>query len=217
MARASGRGELSPFPPGELARLAETVGADQVDAGAPLMVESEPVACVGVIHHGEVELHTRSRTRRVVLQVLHPGDVFGDIPFLCRMPAPFGARALTDVTVTRLDPGALWSVLDAHPRLCERFLFSMASRLWKLQQRLLELTAGDLRSQVATLLLDETGGDRGVIHLPQVTLAELLAATRPSVNGALKQLEREGAVRLGYRRIEVVDPDALRDGAASRR
>lgn len=217
MARCSGRGELSPFPLGELAKLREMVGADEVEAGTPLMVESKPVAFVGVIHDGEVELHHRAGLRRVVLQVLRPGDVFGDVPFLCRVPAPFGARALTDATITRLDPQALWSVLGAHPHLCERFLFSMASRLQRMQHRLLELTAGDLRSQVATLLLDETRGGAGVVHLSQATLAELLAATRPSVNGVLKDLEREGALQLGYRRIEVIDPDLLRDGAGATR
>lgn len=173
LARCSGRGELSPFPAGELDRLLETVGSDDVEAGTPLMTEGKPVAFVGVIHRGVVELHHRAKVRRIVLQLLHGGDVFGDIPFLCGVPAPFGARALTDATITRLDPDTLWSVLGAHPHLCQRFLFSVASRLQRMQHRLLELTAGDLRSQ----------------------------------------LEREGAVRLGYRRIEVVSPELLRVGA----
>lgn len=214
MARCSGRGELSPFGAAELHRLRDQVGVDAVDAGTPLMFEGKPVPFVGVIHDGEVELYTRSGIRRVVLQVLRPGDVFGDIPFLCGVPALFGARALTSATVTKLDPAGLWGVLQTQPHLCERFLFSMASRLQRMQHRLLELTAGDLRTQVVTLLLDETGGGPGSVRLTQATLAELLAASRPSVNSVLKDLERDGALEVGYRHIKVVDPTRLRNRSA---
>jgi CRP-like cAMP-binding protein len=127
MARCSGRGEFSPFATTELRRLNEQVGVHTVEAGTPLMVENRRVPFVGVIHEGEVELHARSGIRRLVLQVLRRGDVFGDIPFLCRVPAPFGARALTEVILTKLDPDAFWTLLQTHPHLCERFLFSMAS------------------------------------------------------------------------------------------
>lgn len=75
---------------------------------------------------------------------------------------------------------------------------------------MLELMAGDLRMQVATLLLDETDGGKEIVYLSQSTLAELLAATRPSVNSVLKDIEREGAVELGYRQIRVVDAKLLR-------
>jgi hypothetical protein len=79
-----------------------------------------------------------------------------------------------------------------------------------MQSRLLELTQRDLRGQVASLLLNETEDRAGEIQLPQSTLAELLGATRPSVNQVLKSFQAEGLVRLSYRRVEVLDPERLR-------
>ena len=104
--------------------------------------------------------------------------------------------------------------LAARPALAQRFLYSLASRLDRMQQRLLQLTGGDLRRQVASLLLDETGDAHLVVRLPQATLAQLLGATRPAVNRVLKALEAEGLIRLGYREIEVADPRALERIAA---
>ncbi|MFU8840618.1 MAG: helix-turn-helix domain-containing protein [Nitriliruptoraceae bacterium] len=40
-------------------------------------------------------------------------------------------------------------------------------------------------------------------------IAGLLGTTRPSVNRVRKGLEEAGHVRIGSRRIEVVDPEAL--------
>jgi CRP-like cAMP-binding protein len=112
--------------------------------------------------------------------------------------------------VIDIDASSFWSLLESRPQVCQRFLFSVASRLQRTQQRLLELTSGDLRHQVAALLLDETGGTDGIIPLSQSMIAALLGASRSNVNRALKDLEAWGHVRLGYRSIEVVEPDRLR-------
>lgn len=209
MARCVGQDDLSPFGPEDIDQLTGDLGVRQVAAGTPLMAEAKPIRSIGVILAGDVQLTRRKGHRRVVLQILHAGDVYGDIPFLCHMPPPFSARSLTPADVVEIDAVTFWRMLHTRPHLCQRFLFSVASRLQRMQQRLLEVTSGDLLCQVASLLLDETGGGEGVIPLTQATVAELLGATRSNVNRALKELQDRGAVRLAYRRIEVTDASRL--------
>ncbi len=59
---------------------------------------------------------------------------------------------------------------------------------------------------------DETAGVGGEVRLTQTTIAGLLGASRQAVNGVLKDLEREGALEIGYRRVAVIDPVQLADG-----
>jgi CRP-like cAMP-binding protein len=217
MARCLGRGELFPFTGHEIDLLAASIGVRRVGAGTPLLHEGRPVEVMGLIEAGEVELYRRTGIRRVALQILREGDLLGDIPFFCRMPAPFSARAVSDAAVIEIDRDTLTRLLGTQPALAQRFMFSLASRLERMQRRLLEVTTGDLRSQVATLLLDEAGDGVGLVRLPQATLAELLGATRPSVNRVLKALESEGLLQVTYRQIEVRDPEGLRGAAAGRR
>lgn len=209
MARCVGRGELAPFSDLEIAELERVIGVRHVAAGGPLLAQGADVGHIGIITSGEVELTHRRRGRREVLQVLHPGDVYGDIPLLCALPTPFGARAANDVHVIELDAERFWALLEQRPHVCRRVLFSVASRLERMQRRVLTLTAGDLTHQVAALLLDETGPGAGVVPLSQHTIAELLGATRPSVNRVLKAFEQAGHLQLTYRRIEVLDPGGL--------
>jgi CRP/FNR family transcriptional regulator, cAMP and macrophage regulator len=215
LARTLGRGDLAPFTDADLEALAASTEVERVHAGTRLMTEGEPVTAIGIIESGRVELYRRTKMRRVVLQVLREGDVFGDIPFLCDVPPPFSARALTDAAVIRLDAAALHRFLIERPAVCHRFLFSLAARLQRMQGRLLQLTRGNLRQQVATLLLDETEGRVGQVALSQATLAELLGASRPAVNKVLKEFEAAEAVRLGYRQIEVREPSTLSTLASS--
>lgn len=214
MARCLGRGDLFPFSPREVEELAATIGVRRVPPGTRLLREGELVDFIGLVEEGELELTRRVGLRRVVLQILRSGDMLGDVPYFCRTGSPFDARALTDVVLIAIDGAALARLFATRPAICQRFLYSLASRLERMQRRLLELTTGDLRSQIAALLLDETGGGPGVLRLPQATLAQLLGATRPSVNRILKSFEAEGSVRLRYRTVEVVDAAALARAAA---
>ncbi len=210
IARALGRAELSPFSSEDIQELASSIGVRRVSPGTRLMTQGKPVTFIGLIEEGEIELYHRAGLRRVMIQILRPGDTMGDIPYFCQKDAPFSARAITDVVLIQLDDTVLDRLFQTRPALCRRFLYSLAARLERTQLRLLQLTRGDLRSQVAALLLDETEGHLGSIRLPQSTLAELLGATRPSVNRVLKAFEAEGLIGVDYRRVEIRDRDALR-------
>jgi len=197
------------FTAGEIDELSRLVGVHRVEAGTPLLRQGDPVKHIGVIVSGDVELLHRRATRRVVVQVLHPGDLYGDIPLLCGLSMPFSARTLTDAAVIELPHDRFWQLVDHRPDITRCLLFSLASRVERLQRRLLAVTSGDLSHQVSALLLDEVGDAPGEVRLSQATIAELLGSTRPTVNRVLHQLADAGHVTLGYRRIEVVDPSGL--------
>jgi CRP-like cAMP-binding protein len=209
IARSLGRGDLFPFTPEDVAELAERIGFASYEPGTRLLAPGGPVEWIGLIEYGEVELSHRSGVRRMVLQILRDGDLLGDVPYFCRLPSPYTARTLTEVMLIRLEREDLEALLASHPMIAQRFLYSLASRLERMQRRLLQLTGGELRTQVASLLLDEAGADSGPVGLPQATLAELLGARRPSVNRVLKELEAKGMIRLAYRRVDILDAGAL--------
>lgn len=55
------------------------------------------------------------------------------------------------------------------------------------------------------------GDGRAVdLELTQSTLAQMLRTSRPRLNQVLKGMQRSGAVEVGYRRILLADPAALR-------
>ncbi len=213
LAKSLGRGELAPFTPGDVAALAESIGFEEVPAGTRLMTEGETSPVVSIIQRGTVELYRLDGRRRVILQVLRDGGVLGDAPLLSDSPPEFSARALTDCELIRLSGSDLHRFLRDNPAVCHRFVVSLAIRLQRMQARLLQVTQGNLRHQVACLLLEETTGGTGdddVVPLTQGTIAQLLGVARPSVNRVLGEMAEAGLVELGYRRIRVLDAIGLR-------
>ncbi|MDP8956440.1 MAG: Crp/Fnr family transcriptional regulator [Actinomycetota bacterium] len=209
IARAVGRGDLFPFTNAEIRELASLLGVERLEPGTRILAMGDDVRFIGILESGEVEVYHRAGLRRVVLQVLRTGDMIGDVPYFCRMPAPFSVRTISEAVMLRLDDERITVLLATRPVIAQRFLYSLASRLERMQRRLLQLTGRGLRAQVATLLMDEMDGDRRRLELPQAMIAELLGVTRPSVNKVLKELEADGIVALTYRRVEVLDPERL--------
>lgn len=94
-----GRGTRAPIGEKDVAELVAEVGEERHTAGSFVFREGEAAAQVHIIREGSIELSREINGRRVTVQVLRPGDVFGDVPLLLGEPEPFDARAVVDSTV----------------------------------------------------------------------------------------------------------------------
>ena len=202
------RGPTSPLGTGDLAMLAEEMGTESVAGGMFVFREGDESARVHVVRTGGVELSRILGGRRVTLQVLRPGDVFGDVPAFLGAPEPFDARAIEDSTLLSLEADALFALLQTRPAIARRWFVSMAERMAGLQSRLIDLLAGGLEAQLASVLL-RNADDVGEVKITQKDLGAMLGVQRSSVQRVLKDLESAGLIELGYRRITVADSGGL--------
>jgi CRP-like cAMP-binding protein len=214
VARCVGRGQSAPLRPEDLAALASTLEVRPFRPGSVLFSGGEPSPGVWIVRDGRIELSVGSGRRRAVVQLLRPGDVDGDIQLLLEMSLPYTGRAISEVTSLFLTREDFETLLATHPAIARRWLSSVAQRLAASQARILALLGGSLAVQTASLL-DEEAVD-GRVELPQRTLAAMLGVQRPSLNKVLKDLERDGFIRISYSTIEVVDRTGLATRARPR-
>ena len=207
VARCVGRGEAAPLRPGDVAALAGTLHVRELGSGAVAFKAGDPAAGVWIVRDGRVELSVGSGRHRAVVHVLRPGDVDGDIQMLLGMPMPYTGRAVADARCLFLASADFEQLLATRLPLSRRWLSSVAQRLAASQARVLGLLGGSLTAQAAQLLIDEA--DDGRVALPQRTLAAMLGVQRPSLNKVLKDLERDGLIRIGYSSIDVLEPARL--------
>ena len=207
VARCVGRGEAAPLRTEDVAALAGTLQARGCGPGQVVFKAGDPTAGVWIVRDGRVELSVGSGRRRAVIHVLRPGDVDGDIQLLLGMPMPYTGRAIADTHCLFLASADFEQLLAARPPTARRWLSSVAQRLAASQARVLGLLGGSLTAQAARLLAEE--GDGGRVGLPQRTLAAMLGVQRPSLNKVLKELERDGLIRVGYAAIDIVDRGGL--------
>lgn len=202
------RGSRAPIGEDDVAKLVAEVGEQTHAGGTFVFRQGEEAARVHILRSGRVELSKVISGRRVVLQMLGPGDVFGDVPALLGEPEPFDARAVVDSTLLSMETPELFRLLATRQRLAQRWMVSLAERMSGLQTRLVDVLAGGLEAQIASHLLREAGDQRRV-DITQAQLAAMLGVQRTSVQRVLKALGDAGLIEVGYGHIELVDLGGL--------
>jgi CRP-like cAMP-binding protein len=117
--------------------------------------------------------------------------------------------ALEDVCALTVSAKRFHELRIQYPELTEWLLLALADRLERASQLLTEALFLDADRRVARRLLDchrafDTG-EPGRLPIRQDDIAAMAGVARPTANRALRRLEECGAVRLGRRRIEIVD------------
>jgi CRP-like cAMP-binding protein len=157
VARCVGRGEAAPLHGEDVAALAGYIQHRRLEPGTVLFPAGRPSAGVWIVRVGTVELAVGSGRRRVVVGLLRPGDVDGDIQLLERMKSPYTARAVDACECLHLPAAAFERLLLERPAITRRWLSSVSTRLSHSQARLLGMLGRSLPEQMAQLLLDEAG------------------------------------------------------------
>ncbi|WP_225782953.1 Crp/Fnr family transcriptional regulator [Xenophilus sp. Marseille-Q4582] len=188
--------------------------------GEMLFRQGDPAGAAGSGFYGLAAGTIKSSTlrgdgREAILAVLEPGNWFGEITLIDGAPRTHDATALSAITVLAVPP-------EAFARLMRDASFANAmARLLAGRVRLLyglaeDNTLRDLRARVARRLLSLARGDatqaanaRPRVVLPQEALAMMLGVTRQTLSAQLNALAAEGVIRLGYRRVDILDFDAL--------
>jgi CRP-like cAMP-binding protein len=208
LARSFGRTDYLPLTPSDLGALAKAGSYVDKYPGTHLFKQGDESLAAYVIEKGEVELYrTRPTGRRVVGRV-RSGAVIGDIAMFQGDPYVSSAKAITAVRAFRLERSRLIPLLIEHPVIAMRWLVAGLSQLEATQRRVIRLMHRTVREQVAEVLLDEAD-EYGEVHLSQSSLADLLGASRQSVNEALASFRSIGATETGYRLIRVTNDAAL--------
>jgi CRP-like cAMP-binding protein len=164
---------------------------------------------------GSVKICTVSRNgKEAVLNVIGPGQVFGEIAVLDGGPRTADAVALVESDILVLDRRDFMPVLRAHPDLAQRLLEVLCGRLRKTSEQLEDAFFLDMPGRMAkALLAAQTGEGPGgamQVQLTQRELGEMIGTARESVNKLLHAWQNEGIVALRRGAIAIRKPEALK-------
>lgn len=187
--------------------------------GEEIFREGTPGDRLYVVGAGKVKLgHTAPDGREHLLAILGPGEILGEVSLYDPGPRTATATALAKTVVVELQHTDLLRVLDARPEISQHLLRSLAIRLRRTNDKVSDLIFSDVPGRVARALL-ELGArfgqhtERGlrVTHdLTQEELAQLVGATRETVNKALAEFSSRGWLQLDGRSVILLDIPKLR-------
>mgnify|MGYP003337481133 FL=1 len=190
----------------------------KVSKGQILFNEGDSGDRLYIVTDGKIKLGIKSIDgRENLLAVLGPGEMFGELSLFDPSPRTATATALTDAKLLGLGQEDLNLWLAEHPEVAKHLLRALAQRLRRTWEAVGDLVFSDVPGRVAKALSElaqkfGTRNDDGlhVAHdLTQEELAQLVGASRETVNKALADFATRGWVRLEARAVVILDEDRL--------
>lgn len=187
--------------------------------GARLFAEGDLGDCLYLVINGKVKLtRTAPDGRENLVSVHGPGDMFGELAMFDPTYRTSTATAVTDARLAQVHHDDLRQVLTNRPAVSLLLLKALAQRLRRITETNTNLIFTDVPGRVAKALLELAAkfgvpGDEGIQvnhDLTQEELAQLVGASRETVNKALADFATRGWIQLSAKSVLLIDPDRLK-------
>jgi CRP/FNR family transcriptional regulator, cyclic AMP receptor protein len=171
-----------------------------------------------VVLEGKVKISRAAPDgRENLLAVLGATEMFGELSLFDRGPRTATVTTVTECVIASLDHDDLRPLLTERPGVSVHLLQALAQRLRRTNEAMADLVFTDVPGRVAKALLDladkfgvpEGDGTRVRHDLTQEELAQLVGASRETVNKALSEFAHRGWLRIEGRSVVMLEPDRL--------
>jgi CRP/FNR family transcriptional regulator, cyclic AMP receptor protein len=190
----------------------------QFDPGDTIFLMGSPGDSMMALLSGSIRISVPSpEGKEIVLAILQPGEIFGEIALLDGKERSADAKAITEVScLAVLNRRDVMAFLDKHPSAWAALVQVLCERLRRTDQQFAEVALMQVPIRLAKALLRLTtqGTDsksRAEVRLSQRELGSMVGATRESVNKCLGDWQQRGMVRVEDAVIHITDRRALEE------
>jgi CRP/FNR family transcriptional regulator, cyclic AMP receptor protein len=182
--------------------------------GATIYSKGDPGNSLYVVISGTAKMSISSPDgRSAILNLIGPGEIFGEIALLDGRERTADATANTNCEVFMIDRRDFLPFVRSQPALAMKLIELLCERLRWTSDQVEEVILQDLPGRLASALIrltgrHKTGGER-TIAVTQQEISEMVGMTRESINKQLRSWAARNWVRLEHGAIVVLDPEAL--------
>jgi len=186
--------------------------------GEPIYLPADAADAVFLLTSGRAKIcHITPEGKQSILSFIEPGELFGELSLLESSSRDEYAEAIDKTTVVLIPGEVMQSLMDEHPQVTLGITKLIGLRRKRIETRLKNLLFLSNRERLTHLLLElaeqygkpaSRGLDLG-IRLSHQDLANVIGSTRETVTVVLGELQEEGLITVGRRKINLLDVEAL--------
>lgn len=205
--------------PGELDGLAGLIRRHRYKEGEVVFHEDDAGTALYIIEKGEVKIVLGSTEgKEVLLSLLGPGDFFGELALFDGESRSADAVAKEASQLLIIGREDFLRFLADHPRVAMSLLAILSRRLRRTDELVRDAAFCNVPTRLIRKLLDlgQTRGQQGLqgvviaSELTQSDLADMIGATRESVNKWLRYYAKKSLLRYDRGQITLMDVKRLK-------
>ncbi len=205
----------------ELSRFARGARECQIEKNSALFHRGDACSGFHFILEGQIKLaFTSADGHEKVIEILRPGQSFGEAVMFMDKPYVVMAQALADCRLLHISKAVVFEEMEHDPTFCRKIIAGLSQRLHQLIADVEAYSLRNGRDRIIGYLLreEEMNGEapahgRVSVRLPtsKGTIASRLNLTQEHFSRVLHELINSGLIEVEGRTIHIVDIDRLRD------
>jgi CRP/FNR family cyclic AMP-dependent transcriptional regulator len=208
----------------EIDTLLHYARVERYPAGHEIYAKGSPGQSMMAVLRGTAKMTSVSAEgKEIVLNIIDPGEIFGEIALLDGEERSADAVAMTDCELLVLNRRDFMPILEHRADICMILLRILCQRLRQTSEQVEDVLFRHLESRIAKALLHlaESAGLNGVpgmsvdLRLSQRELGNIAGGSRESVNKHLQIWHKAGLITLGKGSIVIRDLAAIERLVAS--
>jgi CRP-like cAMP-binding protein len=203
--------------PQEIERIAQGTRELQLSNGSVLFQRGDPCNGFYVLVHGRIKLAlTSPQGIEKVLELIGPGQSFGEAVMFMGKPFPVYAQALTDSLLLYIGKEVMLEGIENDPAFCRKMLAGLSIRLHRLIQSVESLTLRTPEQRVIDYLLqnlDEVREGQDIrisLEAKKNVIASNLNITPETFSRILHHLSEAGLIKVEGKEVCIKDMAQLR-------
>jgi CRP/FNR family transcriptional regulator, cyclic AMP receptor protein len=208
------------FPPAVIEHFGTYMTRRSVRRGATIFAKGDPGTGLMAVLWGSVKISVPTADgREAVLNIINPGEIFGEMALLDGRPRSADAMAMDDCELMVIDRRDFIPFLREQPDIALKFIEILCARIRHTSEQVEDVMYLSFPGRLAKTLLQLTGGPeapaaRRNVRITQRELSSIIGMSRESTNKQLRAWENRKWVRLQRGGIAVLNPAALAKLAA---
>lgn len=211
---------LGELPAPTLEAIAKHTRLTEFEANERLFSRGDEILWAGVIIRGGIRNSLIGYDgHEMSMSILRRGAFYGWVGVVSPTPSPWDIYAHGPTQVASFQISDFRVLMKQFPELSTMMAQALTDRLRKAYDHMYNLVLDGLDARLRRTLV-MLAGDRTMfsatetpsIKITQETLGSFVQCSRPTVNKLLKDLEKEGLIRLRYGEIIIPDLEALYPG-----
>jgi len=183
-----------------------------------IFFEGDPSSWLGVVLEGRVKMIKHSEAGKdVVLDVLSPGEMLGEVAAFNGKPYPATAQAMEPTVVASIHRDDYLRRLKQYPALALRLIEKLGRRLRQAQETIKSMAVERVERRIARILLKlaaTTGSSKEesiVIDMPltRQDIAEMAGTTVETALRIMSKFRTKGLVQTRQGRVIIIEPHQL--------
>lgn len=182
-------------------------------SGTIFFSPDEPSERLFILKEGHVDIYRlTSSGKRLVTRRLGPGTIFGEMGLLGQTMQGCFAEATGNTLVCIATKEDVVQLFKERPDVSLRMLEAVGRRLKLLEERLEQAVFSSVKARLASFLLANADPTTGVLEgYTQAEIGDTIGALRQTVTETLSEMQGEGLIEVGHKKIRMKDRSQLEE------